>query len=247
MGIISQPGSSVKFTNVSQVRMRKGDKRFEIMCYRNKVQDWRADVEKDIDEVVQVQQVFVNAGKGEVASSQDLKKHFGTTDVAAVVLEILNKGELQVGGKERQQQQTQLHNTVLGIIASKVMNPEKMRPYPPSIIEKVLSMLDFRFSNKPAKGQALEAIKMLVNAQIIPIARARMRIRVSDDTERDYFDELKSKIETVESETTEDGSWEIIGLINPSDFRDIDALVHAGSGNTGIVEVMAMTDDLHEA
>lgn len=244
--VISQPKSVVKFTNVSQVRMRKGDKRFEIVCYRNKVQDWRSGVEKDLDEVLQVPQVFVNVGKGQVANSQDLSKYFGTSDVEKVVLEILNKGELQVGSKERQQQQMQMHQSVLQIIAAKVINPKNNRPYTASIIEKTLQKLEFRFNTaKPAKVQAIEAIKLLVEAQLIPIVRARMRIRVSDDlNHKTYIDELKSQISVLESENVESGGWEITGLINPSDFRDIDKLVADNSNGEGLVEVLSVTEDL---
>jgi len=31
-----------RLTNVAVVRMKKGGQRFEVACYRNKVQDWRA-------------------------------------------------------------------------------------------------------------------------------------------------------------------------------------------------------------
>lgn len=60
---INQPSGSIKLTNISLVRMRKGKttlecvytkyaklttpigkKRFEIACYQNKVQDWRKGV-----------------------------------------------------------------------------------------------------------------------------------------------------------------------------------------------------------
>ena len=246
--VINQPGSSVKFTNVSHVRMRKGDRRFEIVCYRNKVQDWRSGVEKDIDEVVQVPQVFVNVGKGEAASSQDLQKYFGSSDVDKIVLEILNKGELQVGGKERQQQQTQLHQSVLELVAARVINPKNGRPYPASILEKTLDLLDFKFSpTRPAKGQALEAIKLLVDKQLIPIARARMRIRVSDDAAPAYAQELLAKMDVVESESSDASCWEASGLINPSDFREIDRLVSEKSSGTGLVEVLAVTEDSTES
>lgn len=234
----------MKFTNMSHIRMRKGDKRFEIACYRNKVQDWRSGIEKDMDEVVQIPQVFVNMGKGEVASSQDLQKYFDTTDVNKAVLEILEKGELQVGGKERQQQQEQVHQKVLEIIATKVINPKNGRPYPASILEKTLNMLEFRFNaSKSSKGQALEAIKLLVEKQLIPIARARMRIRVSADVAHDFGSELKEKMDTVESEGTEDQSWEVTGLINPADFREIDSFVASMSDSTGLVEVLSVTED----
>lgn len=35
------PLNQVKLTNVSVVRLKKGGKRFELACYRNKVVEWR--------------------------------------------------------------------------------------------------------------------------------------------------------------------------------------------------------------
>ena len=77
MAVINQPNSQIRLTNVSLVRMKKGKKRFEIACYQNKVQDWRLKVEKDIDEVLQIPQVFINVSKGQVANNDDLQKCFG--------------------------------------------------------------------------------------------------------------------------------------------------------------------------
>lgn len=239
--VIQQPSGSIKFTNVSQVKSRRGKKTFIVVCYQNKVQDWRKGIEKDIDEVVQVPQVFVNVGKGEVANSEALKEGFGTTDVDKVVLEILNHGELQVGDKERQQQQSRLHASVLETIASKTVNPRSGRPYPVTIISKLLNMLSFQYTNKPAKGQALEAIKLLIEKQIIPIVRARMRIRISDDAQNSGLWESDAKERmSVETEHNENGCFELVGLIDPSDFRDIDQLVRNASNGLGMVEIMAL-------
>jgi hypothetical protein len=41
---IFQPGSQIKLTNVALVRLRKGGKRFEVACYKNKVMEWRNQV-----------------------------------------------------------------------------------------------------------------------------------------------------------------------------------------------------------
>lgn len=85
---INQPANQIKLTNVSIVRLRKGGKRFEIACYKNKVREWRSGVEKDLDEVIQIQNVFVNVSKGQVAPNEDLQKAFGTTSTDDIVLEV---------------------------------------------------------------------------------------------------------------------------------------------------------------
>ena len=63
-----------RLTNVSVIRLKRGGKRFEvrarvctrhltlqIACYKNKVREWRSGVETDLDEVLQVENVFINA------------------------------------------------------------------------------------------------------------------------------------------------------------------------------------------
>lgn len=44
--------------------------------------------ETNLDDVLQISNVFVNVSKGEVAKSGDLKKAFGTVDVPDVVAEV---------------------------------------------------------------------------------------------------------------------------------------------------------------
>lgn len=41
MSKIFTPTNQIRLTNVAVVRMKKGGKRFEIACYRNKVLSWR--------------------------------------------------------------------------------------------------------------------------------------------------------------------------------------------------------------
>jgi Shwachman-Bodian-Diamond syndrome (SBDS) protein len=44
--------------------------------------------ETDLDEVMQISNVFMNVSKGQVASSEDLKKAFAKTDVNEIVKEV---------------------------------------------------------------------------------------------------------------------------------------------------------------
>jgi len=83
---IQTPVNQVRLTNVAVVRYKKKGKRFEIACYKNKVMNWRNQVEKDIDEVLQSHRVFVNVSKGVLAKKGDLEKVFATTDEEKVCL-----------------------------------------------------------------------------------------------------------------------------------------------------------------
>ncbi|KAK4241922.1 ribosome maturation protein sdo1 [Achaetomium macrosporum] len=140
--VIQQPSNQIKLTNVSLVRLKKGKKRFEIACYKNKVLEWRSGIETDLDNVLQIPNVFLNVSKGQTAPSAELAKAFGKDrSLDDIILEILRKGELQVGEKERTAQLERVHNEVISIVASKLVDPRTKRVYTPGMIEKALDML----------------------------------------------------------------------------------------------------------
>ncbi|KAF2461812.1 SBDS protein C-terminal domain-containing protein [Lineolata rhizophorae] len=235
---INQPSNQIKLTNVSLVRMKKGKKRYEIACYKNKVLEWRSGVETDMDNVLQIPNVFLSVSKGAVAPQQELAKSFGAkASLDDIILEILNKGELQVGEKERQAQLERVHNEVMDIVAGRLVDPKTKRVYTTGMIEKALDQLSSMgggaqhhegsakgtpsasgtatpttgeigeakgkgpaaaaaaaaqkdhlptwtgvTTTKAAKSQALDAMRALIAHQPIPVARARMRLRITCST-----------------------------------------------------------------
>ncbi|GMM53874.1 guanine nucleotide exchange factor [Maudiozyma humilis] len=242
---IQQPSGQIKLTNVSLVRLRKERKRFEIACYQNKVQDYRKGIEKDIDEVLQIPQVFMNVSKGLVASKEDLQKCFGTTNVDDIIKLILQKGEIQLSEKERQIMLNKINNEMLTIISAKCINPKSKKRYPPTMIHKALVELKFSpVVGKAAKLQALEAIKLLIAKQIIPIVRARMKVKVAmkiNGELAETVEKLKKLFITKEQESETADSWECTGLIDPVSYRDIVTLCD----KVGTLQVldMAVIDD----
>jgi len=135
--------------------MKKGKKRYEIACYKNKVLEWRSGVEKDLDNVLQIPNVFLSVSKGQAAPHQDLANSFGAkTSVDDIILEILNKGELQVGEKERHAQLERIHNEVIDIVAGKLVDPQTKRVYTTGMIEKALDQLSSQVQNQQAEAKA---------------------------------------------------------------------------------------------
>ncbi|RVD87265.1 uncharacterized protein DFL_001507 [Arthrobotrys flagrans] len=144
---VNQPSNQIKLTNVSIVRIRKAKKRFELACYKNKVLEWRNGVEKDIDEVLQIHQIFLNTSKGAVAPTADLQKAWPGKNQDEIILDILAKGELQVGEKERGQQLEMLQKEVVQIVTEKCVDPTTGRVYTSGLIEKALEGLMSRNQN----------------------------------------------------------------------------------------------------
>ncbi|KAM3070275.1 hypothetical protein ACMFMG_010111 [Clarireedia jacksonii] len=301
---INQPSNQIKLTNVSLVRYKKAKKRFEIACYKNKVLEWRSGIEKDLDNVLQIPNVFLNVSKGQTAPNADLAKAFGPgVPVQDIILEILNKGELQVGEKERHAQLERVHNEVVGIVASKLVDPKTKRVYTTGMIEKALEMLSSQGSQaqqdkpagsgtgtpitgedgegkpkakehawtgvvatKSAKSQALEAMKALIAHQPIPVARARMRLRItlptkilkqavkstapkSADAETDDGDDkakgtVKDRVlgyvEQVETQDVMGSEWEVVGFVEPGAFKALGDFISTETKGQGRVEVLDM-------
>uniref|UniRef100_A0A8C5LPU1 Ribosome maturation protein SBDS n=1 Tax=Leptobrachium leishanense TaxID=445787 RepID=A0A8C5LPU1_9ANUR len=147
---IFTPTNQIRLTNVAVVRMKKGGKRFEIACYKNKVMGWRSGAEKDLDEVLQTHSVFTNVSKGQVAKKEDVLKAFGTEEQTEICKQILSKGELQVSEKERSTQLEQMFRDIATIVADKCVNPETKRPYTVNLIER--AMKDIHYSVKATKS-----------------------------------------------------------------------------------------------
>jgi len=237
---INQPSNQIKLTNVSTVRLKKGGKRYEIACYKNKVQEWRNGVEKDLDEVLQISNVFVNVSKGEVAKSNDLKKSFGTEDRNAIAREILSKGEMQVGEKEREHDISSLRREIATLVAEKCVDPATQTPYSVSIVEKAMTEAGYSVrANKNAKSQASECIKILQSDSTLPIERAKMRIRIivpaaDIDGLRERLLEGVDKLE--HEETGEE--WSGTVLIDPGKFRVISELLNKTVKGKGRMETL---------
>ncbi|KIY64508.1 Shwachman-Bodian-diamond syndrome protein [Cylindrobasidium torrendii FP15055 ss-10] len=239
---INQPSNQIKLTNVSIVRLKKGGKRYEVACYKNKVQEWRNGVEKNIDDVMQISNVFINVSKGEVAKTNDLKKSFGTTDIETIVDEILKKGEVQVNEKERDHDLSALRKEIVTLVAEKCVDPATQRPHPVGLIDKAMTEAGYSVkANKTAKSQVTECIRILQTDSTLPLQRARMRIRVTMPTQE--AETLREKVlavaETVESNESRETDWEVTMLIDPSQFRVINELIQKECKGKGRMETLA--------
>ncbi|KAJ1912759.1 hypothetical protein IWQ60_009511 [Tieghemiomyces parasiticus] len=243
---IFQPSNQIRLTNVSIVRLKKAGKRFEVACYKNKVLEWRNNVETDLDEVLQIHSIFINVSKGQVANKDELTKAFKTDDADKIIQEILKKGELQVSEKERQNKLGTLHRDIATIVAEKCINPDTKRPYTVTMIEKAMSDLHYSIHpNRNAKQQALDVIKQLQEKAIIPISRAQMRVRVvipTKDAKRTK-EKVLPLVASVEDEDWGADSYELVALIDPGQLRLITEALHVDTKGRGQVEVM----NLHES
>ncbi|XP_017590766.1 PREDICTED: ribosome maturation protein SBDS [Corvus brachyrhynchos] len=198
--------------------------------------------EKDLDEVLQTHTVFVNVSKGQVAKKEDLVQAFGTDDQTEICKMILSKGELQVSDKERHTQLEQMFRDIATIVADKCVNPETKRPYTVILIER--AMKDIHYSVKPTKStkqQALEVIRQLKETMQIERAHMRLRFILPAKEGKKLKEKLKPLIKVIESEDFQE-QLEIVCLIDPGCFREIDELIRSETKGKGSLEVLSLKD-----
>lgn len=242
MGLINQPSNQIKLTNVSVIRYKRSGKRFELAAYKNKVLEWRAGTEKDIDEVLQIDSIFSNVSKGAVASSEDIKRAFGPDRPHAdIVQEILKRGELQVGEKERGAIAESTFKDIAQIVSDKTVDPESKRPYTTTMIERALADIGFSTSTtKSGKAQALDAIKLLQAHGTLPITRALMKIRVTCPLKegKGVRDRVRAMFESVEEDGIGVAELEIVGSVQPGAYREIGQLLVESTRGKGQIEIL---------
>lgn len=72
--------------------------------------------------------------------------------------QILKKGEVQVGEKEREHDITSLRKELATLVAEKCVDPSTQRPYPVGMIEKAMTEAGYSMkTNKTAKSQVRTA------------------------------------------------------------------------------------------
>lgn len=197
---------------------------------------------------MQIENVFLNVSKGQVAPNDDLSKAFGTTDVAEIIPEILKKGELQVGDKERSHELTNLWREIATQLAQSCVEPSSQKPYTVGMVEK--AMKDVHYSvktGKSAKSQALDVLKLLQAKNTIPIQRARMRVRVTMPPKegKRLKEKLVALFENIEDEDYSD-EWELVGTIEPGSLRQINLLLEnevKGQAGCETLSFSAVSDD----
>jgi len=240
---LKQPVTQVLFTNVVYVRMKVKRKRFEIACYPNKVNEYRKGIEKDLDEVLQSEQVYTNASRGIIASEKELLVAFDTTDHEIACEHILTHGEVQISKRERKAEMEKTFKEIASIITEKCINKESRRPFPQAVIEE--SMRELQKKNKfsinfqqSSKAMALALIPKLT--EILPLERTQMRLRLtfpgnSGKGAKRSLDNFIS--EYIAEHYVGNHVYEV--LIDPGHFRavsDVVSKLTKGKGTTDILE-----------
>ncbi len=91
---LKQPVGIQKLTNVAFIKYKIENKKFEVVCYKNKAINYRQKVLNDLSEVLQSDDIYLNATHGEIASNEVLATYFPRMRKEEIIKLIMEKGEL---------------------------------------------------------------------------------------------------------------------------------------------------------
>src|SRR5947199_407324 len=130
-----------------------------------------------LSQVLMIEEVYSDSGKGTRASEEKLRKHFGTIDPVKVAEEIMKSGELQLTTDQRRQLSDEKRRQIISIISRNAIDPRSGAPHPPLRIEQALEQV--RISIDPYRSAEEQAKQVIEDLRpVLPIKMEQMRIAV---------------------------------------------------------------------
>lgn len=160
------------------VKMHKDGNEFEIFVNSDLAYEYITGKRSDPLTVLETEDIFRDARKGERQSDDKIKKVFGTTEIAKVAEIILKHGDVPITTEQRNKLLEEKRKQIVEIIAKNSIDPRTNAPNPPLRIEN--AMREGRVSIDPFKGSAEQIDEVIKKINMImPIKFAVAKIEVT--------------------------------------------------------------------
>lgn len=190
-------------------RLDRDGERFEILVDPDLAHSFREDEKKpELSDILAVEEVFLDAHKGDRAPADLLMKIFKTTDVLLIVKKILERGEIQLTTEQRKRMQEEKRKKIVAILARNCINPTNKTPHPPQRIEMALEEAKFNIDPfKSPEAQISEALKALRPVIPIRMEMAQIAIKTSASHYGKLVGEVRGYGKVLKEEWTKGGEW----------------------------------------
>lgn len=131
----------------------------------------------DLKNILVVEEVFVDAKKGEKAKAEAVKKAFGTNDIMEILGFMLKNGHIPLTTEQRKKKIEEKRKQIISILLRETIDPRTNAPHTPIRIENALEQARIHIDPfKDAREQLNEIIKEL--RPILPIKFEKIDIAV---------------------------------------------------------------------
>lgn len=156
-------------------RIKKAGKDFEIVVNLDEALAFRKGQGSTTG--AESDKIFKDIKKGFVASQEDLKEAFGTTDTNAIIERIVKEGEILTTQEYRDEEREKREKQVVDFLAVNSIDPRTGNPHTAERIRSALEEAHVNIKNVPVENQINEILREI--EKIIPIAIKIKKIKVT--------------------------------------------------------------------
>ena len=199
-------------TGKSVVRIKTHGNRFEIIVNPELALKYKMelleDEDVDITDILEADEIFQNASKGERAPDEVLLHCFETTDLKQIAQIILDKGELNLTAEQRQEFFEKKRKQIVTLLSKTCINPKTRTPHPPTRIENAMKEAKVMINpSVSAEDQLKDIIQEIRKVMPISMETVKMAVKIPPEFTGKAYGEVKRKAQIEKDEWQKDGHW----------------------------------------
>jgi len=216
-------------------RLERGGFRFEVLVDPEAAQKFRDGGQIEILESLAVEEIFKDQSKGDRAADENIKKVFGTNDLATVATAIVKEGDIELTTAQRKEMVERKRKAIVADIARNAINPQTKAPHPALRIEMAMEEAKCKVDPfKPVEEQVklvLEALRPLLP---IRFEKVNIAIRLKGEDYAKCIADIKSFGTLKKEEWQANGNW--IGVVEMPAGIQTDFMERLNEKTRGAVE-----------
>jgi ribosome maturation protein SDO1 len=120
--------------------------------------------------------IFTDVKKGNLASANDLREAFGTTDISEIAKKIVKDGEILTTQEYRNEEQEKKLKQIIDFLSRNTINPQTGIPHSPERIQRALEEAHVNIKNTAIDSQIKDILAEV--SKIIPIRFETKKIKI---------------------------------------------------------------------
>ncbi len=202
----------VDLSGKTVVRVKIYGNRFEIIVNPELALKYKLGLLEDetvtLSDILEADEIFQNASKGERAPDELLLHCFETNDIMKIAQKILDKGELNLTAEQRQEFFEKKRKHIITLLSKTCINPQTRTPHPPTRIENAMKEVKVMINpSVSAEDQLKEIIQQIRKVLPISMETVKMAVKIPPEYTGKAYGEIKRKAQIEKDEWQKDGHW----------------------------------------
>lgn len=235
----------VSVDDAFQVNYKKAGQNFEVLVDFDKLIQFKKEQKKgenntQVFDVLADDKVFKDQKKGELASENELEKHFETTNQQQILTQILLNGECQIPTAYKNKLREEKKKQVINYIAENASNPQTKTKYARNLIESEIEKI--RYNYDPIQDsiiQANEVLKMLKKVMPIGITKSKIQMRIPGMHCGNFYGKFRKYGKITNEKFDDAGNLCLEMEVNDALIEDVIEYIKQNSNNEGEYVVLS--------